>query len=134
MRSRSTVIRVDPTGTIDQYSAFNLPAIIGEFSFVSDDSGLPNTSEGKRELHMKNQKERALAFKNYVNAGLKHPNLIGYHWFEHVDQPKEGRFDGQNANYGLVDIKDEPYLPLVEMMTEVNADAERIHASAAVRR
>jgi agarase len=121
----------DPTGAIDEYSAFNLPAIIGEFSFVSDDSGLPNTSEGNRSLHMKTQNERALAFKNYVHAALKHPNLIGYHWFEHVDQPAEGRFDGQNANYGIVNIKDEPYLPLVQMMAEVNADAEQIHAAAA---
>jgi hypothetical protein len=121
----------DPAGTIDEYSAFNLPAIIGEFSFVSDDSGLPNTSEGNPSLHTKTQQERALAFKNYVYSALKRPNLIGYHWFEHVDQPKEGRFDGQNANYGIVDIKDEPYLPLVQMMAEVNAQAEQIHASAA---
>jgi agarase len=121
---------LDPSGAIDQYSAFNLPVVIGEFSFVSDDSGLPNTSESMLELHMKNQKERALAFRNYVSAALKHPNLIGYHWFEHVDQPKEGRFDGQNANYGIVDIEDQPYSPLVEMMAEVNADAEQIHASA----
>lgn len=123
---------LDPSGTIDQYSAFNLPAIIGEFSFVSDDSGVPSTSEGNLALHVKDQKQRALAFKNYVSAGLRHPNLIGYHWFEHVDQPKEGRFDGQNANYGIVDIEDKPYLPLAEMMAEVNADAERTHASAPV--
>lgn len=120
---------LDPSGTIDQYSAFNLPAIIGEFSFISEDSGLPNTSERTPHLRKKNQKERALAYRNYVHAGLKHPNLIGYHWFEHVDQPKEGRFDGSNANYGIVDIEDRPYLPFVEMMAEVNADAERIHAS-----
>jgi hypothetical protein len=121
----------DPTGAIDEYSAFNLPAIIGEFSFVSDDSGLPNTSEGNLSLHTKNQDERALAFRNYVQAALKHPILIGYHWFEHVDQPAEGRFDGQNANYGIVDIKDRPYSALVQMMAAVNAAAEEIHASAA---
>ena len=121
---------LDPTGTINQYSAFNLPVVIGEFSFVSDDSGLPNTSERMPDLHKKNQKERGVAFRNYVSAGLKHPNLIGYHWFEHADQPHEGRFDGQNANYGLVDIKDQPYSAMVEIMAEVNADAERMHASA----
>ena len=121
---------LDPSGTIDQYSAFHLPAIIGEFSFVAEDSGLPSTSEGNLSLHVKTQKGRALAFKSYVTAGLKHPNLIGYHWFEHVDQPKEGRFDGQNANYGIVSIEDNPYLSLVQMMAEVNADAEQIHATA----
>ena len=121
---------VDPSGTIDKYSAFNLPAIIGEFSFISEDSGLPNTSERTPYLRKKTQQERALAFRNYVHAALRHPNLIGYHWFEHVDQPKEGRFDGSNANYGLVDIEDRPYLAFVDVMAEVNADAERIHASA----
>jgi hypothetical protein len=60
--------------------------------------------------------------------------LSGYHWFEPADQPKEGRFDGQNSNCGIVDIKDEPCLPLVEMMAEVNAVAEQIHASAAKKK
>ena len=51
-------------------------------------------------------------------------------WMHWSDQPKEGRFDGQNANYGVVNIEDNPYLPLVAMMAEVNAEAERIHATA----
>ena len=54
--------------------------------------------------------------------------MVGYHWFEHADQPAEGRFDGENSNYGTVTIEDDPYVELTETMTRVNAMAERIHA------
>lgn len=56
------------------------------------------------------------------------PFAVGYHWFEHADQPAEGRSDGENSNYGLVTIKDEPWKVLVDKMTGVNRDMERIHA------
>ena len=57
--------------------------------------------------------------------------MVGYHWFEHADQPAEGRFDGEDCNYGTVTIEDNPYAELTETMTRVNAAAERIHAEAA---
>ena len=34
---------LDPRATIERYSAFGKPLIIGEFSFRAEDSGLPNT-------------------------------------------------------------------------------------------
>jgi agarase len=54
--------------------------------------------------------------------------MVGFHWFEHADQPKEGRFDGENSNYGLVTIEDRPWDVLVQRMTEVNAGLEARHA------
>ena len=53
-----------------------------------------------------------------------------YHWFEHADQPAEGRFDGENSNFGTVSIDDEVYEELTQTMTSVNAEAEAIHMSA----
>jgi hypothetical protein len=55
----------------------------------------------------------------------------GYHWFEHADQPAEGRFDGENSNFGTVTIEDNVYAELTETMTRVNAAAEQIHAETA---
>jgi agarase len=115
----------DPRGTIDRYAAFGKPLIIGEFSFRAEDSGLPNTrGAGPR---VKTQADRAAAFRNYVTLALKNPNLVGYHWFEHCDEPREGRFDGENSNYGVVNIHDEIYAELTRAMTEVNAQAEALH-------
>jgi agarase len=79
---------------------------------------------------VESQKERAQCFERYVTAALKNPAVVGYHWFEHADQPAEGRFDGENSNFGTVTIGDEIYAELTETMTRVNAAAEQIHAKA----
>jgi hypothetical protein len=121
--------RPDPRQTIEKYSAFGKPLIIGEFSFRSEDSGLPNTRGAGPKV--KTQAERAAAFKSYVTLALQNPNLVGYHWFEHCDEPKEGRFDGENSNYGVVNIRDEVYEELTGAMTEINAEAEALHEGIA---
>ena len=119
----------DPTASIEAYARSGRPCLIGEFSFRGDDSGLPNMiGAGPR---VANQGERAQSYQHYVSAGLKHPTLIGYHWFLHADQPAEGRFDGENSNYGTVTIDDRVYEELTRAMTAVNARAEDIHFTAA---
>jgi hypothetical protein len=118
----------DPGAAIDAYSAGGKPCLISEFSFRGDDSGLPNShGAGPR---VESQLERARCFERYVTAALKKPAVVGYHWFEHADQPAEGRFDGENSNFGTVTIDDEVYAELTETMTRVNAAAEQIHAKA----
>ena len=47
----------------------------------------------------------------------KSRTLVGYHWFEHADQPAEGRFDGENSNFGTVTIDDRVYEELTRAMT-----------------
>ena len=122
--------RLDPSQTISRYAAYNKPLLIGEFAFRSEDSGLPNTRGAGPKV--KTQAERAAAFKNYVTLALQNPNLVGYHWFEYCDEPREGRFDGENSNYGVVNVNDEPYTDLTQAMTEINAQAETLHDGATV--
>ncbi|MDO8399601.1 MAG: agarase [Bradyrhizobium sp.] len=122
---------LDATPQIDAYAAGGKPCLISEFSFRGDDAGLPNgNGAGPR---VASQTERAQCFERYVTAALRNPSVVGYHWFEHADQPAEGRFDGENSNYGAVTIQDDPYVELTETMTRVNALAERIHAESAPR-
>jgi agarase len=118
----------DPRQTIERYSVFGKPLIIGEFSFRGEDVGLPNSKGGGEKV--KTQADRAAAYKNFVTWGLSSPYLVGYHWFEHCDEPKEGRFDGENCNYGVVNIHDEVYVDLTRAMTEINAQAETLHEAA----
>jgi len=54
--------------------------------------------------------------------------VVGYHWFEHADEPAEGRFDGENSNYGLVNIRDEPWSILVARAVAVNLQVETVHS------
>ena len=116
-----------PDSALDAYAAVNKPCLIGEFSFRAADSGLPNT-RGAGPV-VADQAQRAASFGSYVNAALRRPFIVGYHWFEHADQPAEGRFDGENSNYGTVTIEDRAYDDLTGAMTALNAAAEDIHAA-----
>lgn len=119
---------LDASPVIDAYAAVGKPCLISEFSFRGDDAGLPNTrGAGPR---VASQVERAQSFERYVSLALRKPAIVGYHWFEHADQPAEGRFDGENSNFGTVTIEDEVYPELTDAMTRINAAAEQIHADA----
>lgn len=118
----------DPAAALDIYANFHKPCLIGEFSFRGDDAGLPNTrGAGPR---VATQAERAAGFRAYVATALRYPCCVGYHWFEYADQPAEGRFDGENSNFGTVTIDDRVYEALVDAMTATNGEAEALHAAA----
>ncbi|MBZ0257128.1 beta-agarase, partial [bacterium] len=76
------------------------------------------------------QGDRADCFTNYVSALMKLPYAVGYHWFKYADQPPEGRFDGENSNYGLVDLKDNPWETLVDEMSKTNRNVEIVHKNS----
>jgi len=121
---------LDASAAIDAYAVTGKPCLIGEFSFRAADSGLPNTNGAGP--HVATQAERAACFERYVNAALHHPTLVGYHWFEHADQPAEGRFDGENSNFGTVTIDDRVYEELTQAMASINAEAADQHSAATV--
>jgi len=120
----------DPEKNIDTYAVAGKPCLIGEFSFRAMDSGLPNTNGAGPVVTT--QDVRAAAFRRYVTSALRKPSVVGYHWFEHADQPVEGRFDGENSNFGTVTIRDEVYELLTNAMTSMNAEAEQVHTAVTV--
>ena len=89
---------------IDAYAATGKPCLIGEFSFRGADSGLPNTNGAGPVVATQGRARRLLPALRH--RGAAKPTLVGYHWFEHADQPAEGRFDGENSNFGTVTIND----------------------------
>lgn len=101
------------------------PVMITEFSYRAADSGLPNT-QGAGSVVL-TQKQRAERFENYVANILSTPHVVGYHWFNYMDEPWLGRFDGENGNYGVVDGRDRPYEELVDRMSDINAESCRLH-------
>jgi len=104
------------------------PTMVTEFSFKAMDSGLPNTKGAGKPVAT--QADRANGFTGYVEALAGLPGVVGYHWFEYRDEPKEGRFDGENSNYGVVKIDFTPWDALTAKMTAVNAEIEARHAAA----
>lgn len=104
------------------------PVLVTEFSFRAENSGLPNTKGGGPKVP--DQPARAKAYADYVTSLESLPEAVGYHWFEWVDEPKEGRFDGENSNYGLVDIHDHPYQEFIEVVKQANRAAWEAHKKA----
>ena len=69
---------------------------------------------------VKTEKKRAARYEKQVMSWMPQPWFVGAHWFQHADQPKEGRGDGENSIFGLVTIDDEPYDEFVQGVTEIN--------------
>ena len=87
------------------------PYLVGEFHYGALDRGLFHTGLDP----VKNQAERAEHFTHFVTDCLKHPNIVGCHWFQFSDSPTTGRlWDGENYQIGFTDICDTPYAELVE--------------------
>jgi hypothetical protein len=121
-----------PVGAVqDIHRLTGRPIMLTEFSFKAMDSGLPNTRGAGRPVAT--QKDRADGFTRYVHELIDLPFAVGFHWFEHADEPKEGRFDGENSNYGLVTIEDRPWDILTRRMTQINEGLEARHAKSKAR-
>lgn len=76
----------------------------------------------------RNQEEQGVAYRYYVENAAAHPALIGIHWFQWIDQPSTGRFDGENYNIGFVDVTDQPYTELIDAVKETFKRLLDIHS------
>jgi hypothetical protein len=94
------------------------PILIGEFSYRAADAGLPNTLPPFFPT-LPTQVERAQSLGTYLRRVLARPYLVGAHWFQYMDQPATGRFDGENQNFGLVNIEDDLWPALTERLRTV---------------
>ena len=79
------------------------------------------------------QQERAAGFANTIGALLKIPYVVGADWFQYYDEPTRGRYDGENYNFGLVDIHDRPYAPLIKTAARLDLLALRKRPAPAPR-
>ena len=85
------------------------PVLIGEFYMSARDNRSRNKNSRGIYPVVATQTDRAAGFRNTLQALLKIPYVIGADWFQYYDQPTHGRFDGENFNFGMVDIHDRPY-------------------------
>ncbi|HNR29539.1 MAG TPA: beta-galactosidase [Candidatus Hydrogenedentes bacterium] len=95
----------------EKFLEYDKPILIGEFHFGALDRGMFHAGLVAKE----DQAARAAAYARYVRSVAAHPNFVGCHWFQYVDEPTTGRwFDGENYNIGFVTVADAPYPELVE--------------------
>ncbi|SPE41188.1 fragment of putative beta-agarase (glycoside hydrolase family 50 protein) [Candidatus Sulfopaludibacter sp. SbA3] len=95
------------------YELSGRPVIIGEFHF-----GVPADGLGAGLVQVRDQKERGVAYRYYVEQAAALPGFLGAGWFTGVDESVTGRMDGENYNIGFVDVTDRPYPELVAAAKE----------------
>jgi hypothetical protein len=92
------------------------PIMVAEYSFTASGPNTPDTVPGTLAVYP-TQQARAAAYTDamaplYEDA----PWVVGDEWFEYVDEPAGGRFDGENNNFGVVNVDDQPYQDLVTQL------------------
>ncbi len=99
------------------------PMLIGEFHF-----GVPGRGMTPGLRQTPSQVERGEAYRYYVENALADPAIVGTHWFEWIDEPNTGRFDGENYNIGFLDVTDRPYRELVEAAQATHRRLMQVHS------
>jgi hypothetical protein len=102
------------------HSLLGVPVLVGEYHFGALDAGLPASGIGR----LKNQEERAKAYRNYLEDAAANPWCVGAHWFTLYDESALGRYDGENYNIGFLDVCNRPY---EEMSAAAIASHERMY-------
>jgi len=98
------------------------PILIGEFYFAASENRSGNRNNHGAFPVVLTQEQRAVGFRNTLEGLLRVPYVIGADWFQYYDEPTHGRSDGENFNFGLVDIHDRPYEKLTTMAYSLDLD------------
>lgn len=101
------------------------PILISEFYMAAMENRTGNKNNHGVFPVVATQKERAAGFQRTLQALLRIPYVIGADWFQYFDEPTHGRGDGENFNFGLVDIHDQPYEELTSAADGIDPIALR---------
>ena len=92
------------------------PQIWSEFFYTAT----KESNAGPTGHDLDTQRERGLAYRNYVEAAASFGFVVGIEWFSLIDQASTGRFfsgvNGERANNGLFNVLDRPYRDLLDGM------------------
>ncbi len=102
------------------------PILIGEFHFGAAERGYAPAL-----VMVKDQTERGLAYQYYLERAAALPEIVGAHYFQMVDQPVSGRFDGENYNLGFLNQLDIPYPEMVSYARAAHRRMYPAHAGVA---
>jgi hypothetical protein len=107
------------------------PVLVSEWFFAASENRTGNRNNGHL-MTVATQEDRAAGAAAATANFAAIPELVGAHWFMYYDHPKGGRPDGEDYDFGLVDINDRPYERLTAALAAANRRAPQIHAAAAV--
>ena len=104
------------------------PIIVSEYSFHALDGRSGNRNRFGFPAQVADQKARAEGYRNMTTRLARLPYVIGADWFQWMDEPPSGRLrDGEDVNFGIVDVTDEAYELLVAAVRETTPRLNPLH-------
>jgi hypothetical protein len=92
------------------YRFVGVPSQISEFSFCADENRSGNKNRKAFGGRVSTQLQRKQLFESTITDWNSNPLIVGADFFQWNDEPPGGRIkDGEDCNYGLVDIRDVAY-------------------------
>ncbi len=106
------------------------PQFWSEFYYTSTKES--NCSPAGNDLAT--QKERGMAYRNYLGAAAELGFVVGVEWFTLIDQAATGRFfeglNGERNNTGLFNVADRPYKDMFAQMLAAHLDLYAVWTGA----
>jgi hypothetical protein len=114
------------------YNVSHQPVVISEYSFHSLDG-----HSGDRDLvgfsaQVPDQRARADGYRLMTTRLSRVPYVVGADWFQWMDEPPSGRSsDGEDVNFGIVDIDDRTYPALAAAVGATTPLLNPLHQQSA---
>jgi hypothetical protein len=110
----------------------NQPIILSEYSFHSLDGRSGNRNVVGFAAQVLDQQARADAYRIFTTALARVPYVVAADWFQWADEPPSGRvMDGEDVNFGIVDVDDRAYEKLATTIKSVASSLNDYHRSSA---
>jgi hypothetical protein len=114
------------------YQKSGQPIIISEYSFHSMDGRSGDFDTVGFSAQVPDQQARAEGYRLMTTRLARVPYIIGADWFQWCDEPPGGRSsDGEDVNFGVVDVHDKPYTLLVNAIRATAPLLDPLHARSA---
>jgi hypothetical protein len=102
------------------------PVMVGEFYMAATENASGNKNSHGIFPVTSTQRERVAGFEKTILSLAGHPAVIGADWFQYYDEPTHGRSDGEDFNFGLVDIHNRPYSDLTRAAANLELATHRL--------
>ncbi|MGN6724462.1 MAG: hypothetical protein ACTHLZ_00955 [Tepidisphaeraceae bacterium] len=105
------------------------PIILTEYGFHSLDGRSGNRNTFGFQAQVPDQQARGEAYALFTTRLARVPYVVGADWFQWSDEPPSGRSaDGEDVDFGVVDVDDHPYQPLVDAVRQTTPRLNPLHA------
>lgn len=108
------------------------PVMITEYAFHALDGRSGNRNTFGFDGQVVDQQARAEGYKLFTSRFARVPYIIGADWFQWNDEPPSGRrVDGEDVNFGMVDVDDQPYQWMRDAVLATTPKLNDLHATSA---